>query len=257
MRLLATSTALALAATLSLSVNAQDSNLEPVVENAAQINQSARQSQLTVDTIAESMQERLQQYKQIMKEIDGLQVYTEQLQQQVGSQQQEMDDLNQSLDQVSIVERQVSPLMTRMIDALETFVELDVPFLEIERADRLAGLNDLMQRANVEVSEKFRRVMEAYQIEAEYGRNIEAYSAEHSVNGQMQDVTFLRIGRLALIYKTRDGQQLGIWDQQAREWKPLDNSHLIAIDQAISVARKQKAPDMLMLPLLANKTSGQ
>ncbi|WP_290652826.1 DUF3450 domain-containing protein [Idiomarina sp.] len=257
MRLLATSTALALAATLSLSVNAQDSNLEPVVENAAQINQSARQSQLTVDTIAESMQERLQQYKQIMKEIDGLQVYTQQLQQQVGSQQQEMDDLNQSLDQVSIVERQVSPLMTRMIDALETFVELDVPFLEKERADRLAGLNDLMQRANVEVSEKFRRVMEAYQIEAEYGRNIEAYSAEHSVNGQLQDVTFLRIGRLALIYKTRDGQQLGIWDQQAREWKPLDNSHLIAVDQAISIARKQKAPDMLMLPLLANKTSGQ
>ncbi len=67
----------------------------------------------------------------------------------------------------------------------------------------------------------------------------------------------MRIGRLALIYKTRDGQQLGIWDQQAREWKPLDNSHLIAVDQAISIARKQKAPDMLMLPLLANKTSGQ
>ena len=257
MRLLATSTALALAATFSLTVNAQDANLEPVVENAAQINQSAKQSQLTVDTIAESMQERLQQYKQIMKEIDGLQVYTEQLKQQVDNQQQEMSDLNQSIDQVSIVERQVSPLMTRMIDALETFVALDVPFLENERADRLAGLNELMQRANVEVSEKFRRVMEAYQIEAEYGRNIEAYSAEHSVNGQLQDVTFLRIGRLALIYKTRDGQQLGIWDQQAREWKPLDSSHLIAVDQAISIARKQKAPDMLMLPLLAHKTSGQ
>lgn len=257
MRLSATSTALALAASLALPVQAQDANLEPVVENAAQINQSARQSQLTVDTIAETMQERLQQYKQIMKEIDGLQVYTKQLQQQVSNQQQEMDDLNQSIDQVSIVERQVSPLMTRMIASLETFVALDVPFLQQERADRLAGLNELMQRANVEVSEKFRRVMEAYQIEAEYGRNIEAYSAEHSVNGQLQDVTFLRIGRLALIYKTRDGQQLGIWDQQAREWRPLDSSYLIAIDQAISIARKQKAPDMLMLPLLANKATGQ
>lgn len=258
MRLLATGTALALAATLSLPAQAQDQSLEPVVENAAEINQSARQSQLTVDNIAESMQERLQQYKQIMKEIDGLQVYTRQLKQQVDNQQQEMSDLNESIDQVSFVERQVTPLMMRMIESLETFVELDVPFLAEEREQRINGLKELMQRANVEVSEKFRRVMEAYQIETDYGRNIEAYTAEHSVNGgEKQDVTFLRIGRVALIYKTRDGQHLGIWDQQQREWKPLDSSHLIAIDQAISIARKQKAPDLLMLPLLANKTSGQ
>lgn len=257
MRLLATRIALALAATFSIAIQAQEASLQPVVENAAEINQSARQSQLTVDTIAESMQERLQQYKQIMKEIDGLQVYTQQLQQQVENQQQQMADINQSIDQVSVVERQVTPLMARMIDALETFVALDVPFLQQEREQRIADLNALMERANVAVSEKFRRVMEAYQIETEYGRNIEAYTAEHSVNGQLQDVTFLRIGRLALIYKTRDGQHLGIWNQQAGEWQPLDNSHLIAIDQAISIARKQKAPDLLMLPLLAHKASGQ
>lgn len=253
MRLLATSTAVALAVFTALPTAAQEKDLEPVVENAAEINQSARQSQLTIDAIAENMQERLQQYKKIMKEIDGLKVYTRQLQQQVVNQQQEMADLNDSIDQVSVVERQVTPLMLRMIDSLDTFVELDVPFLQQERDKRIAGLRKLMQRANVDVSEKFRRVMEAYQIETEYGRNIEAYTAEHSVNGQQQDVTFLRIGRVALIYKTRDGNSLGIWNQQQREWQPLDDSHLIAVDQAISIARKQKAPDMLMLPLLANQ----
>lgn len=257
MRLLATGTALAIAACFSLPTYAQDQSLEPVVENAAEINQSARKSQLTIDDISESMQERLQQYKQIMKEIDGLDVYTRQLQQQVSNQEQEMADLNESIDQVSFVERQVTPLMMRMIDALDKFVQLDVPFLEQERSERIAGLRELMQRANVDVSEKFRRVMEAYQIETDYGRNIEAYSAEHSIDGDMQDVTFLRIGRVALMYKTRDGQHLGIWNQQERQWQELDSSHLIEIDQAISIARKQKAPDMLMLPILANKSTAQ
>lgn len=255
MRLLATGTALALASCLSWPAQAQEKSLDPVVENAAEINQSARQSQLTIDSISESMQERLQQYKQITKEIDGLQVYTQQLQQQVANQQQEMTDLNDSIDQVSFVERQVTPLMMRMIDSLATFTELDVPFLQQEREQRIAGLRELMERANVDVSEKFRRVMEAYQIEADYGRNIEAYTAEHDVNGNVQDVTFLRIGRVALIYKTRDGEHLGLWNQEERQWQSLDSSHLIAIDQAISIARKQKAPDLLMLPLLANKTA--
>ena len=245
----------ALTTTAYAAPTQEQDKLEPVVEQASSINQSARQSQLTIDQISDNMQERLQQYKRIMKEIDGLKVYTAQLEQQIGNQQQEKQDINDSIDKVSYVERQITPLMLRMIDSLESFVELDVPFLETERNERLAQLNDLMERANVDVSEKFRRVMEAYQIEADYGRNIEAYTAEHEINGQQQDVTFLRIGRVALIYKTRDGQHLGIWNQQERNWQELDSKHLPAVEEAIRIARKQLAPDMLMMPVFANKAA--
>lgn len=232
----------------------QQDKLEPVVEKASSINESARQSQLTIDEISDDMQERLQQYKRIMKEIDGLKVYTAQIEQQINSQENEKREINNSIDQVSYVERQITPLMLRMIDSLETFVELDVPFLQTERSERLQQLNDLMERANVDVSEKFRRVMEAYQIEADYGRNIEAYTAEHNINGQQQDITFLRIGRVALIYKTRDGQHLGIWNQEERSWQELDSKHLPAVEEAIRIARKQLAPDLLMMPLFADKS---
>jgi len=233
----------------------QEDKLEPVVDGASSINESARKSQLTIDQISDDMQKRLQQYKRIMKEIDGLKVYTTQVEQQISSQESEKQDINNSIDQVSYVERQITPLMLRMIDSLESFVELDVPFLQTERSERLQQLNDLMERANVDVSEKFRRVMEAYQIEADYGRNIEAYTAEHEINGQQQDVTYLRIGRVALIYKTRDGQHLGIWNQEQRSWQELDSKHLPAVDEAIRIARKQLAPDLLMMPLFANKSN--
>ena len=116
---------------LALSANiatAQDATLEPVVNAANAITQSARSSQVTVDTIANTTQERIQQYKQIMRQIEGLEVYTQQLQKQIDNQNSEKAELNVSIDEVSVVERQISPLMLRMIAALDAFISLDVPF---------------------------------------------------------------------------------------------------------------------------------
>ncbi|GAB3298045.1 DUF3450 domain-containing protein [Pseudidiomarina andamanensis] len=239
----------------SAPVFAQEQSLEPVVDAANKINAAAKSSQLTVEKIADSTQERIQQYKQITRQIQGLEVYTQQLQKQLDAQLVEKDELNSSIDEVSVVERQITPLMLRMIDSLAKFVELDVPFLPEERAERVASLRDLMDRADVDVSEKFRRVMEAFQIEADYGRNIEAYNGEMTVDGQSQDVEFLRMGRTVLLYKTRDGSTMGVWNQQQREWQPLDSSYASNVQEAIRVARKQLAPDLLMLPVFT-QTNG-
>lgn len=239
----------------SAPVFAQEQSLEPVVDAANKINAAAKSSQLTVEKIADSTQERIQQYKQITRQIQGLEVYTQQLQKQLDAQLVEKDELNSSIDEVSVVERQITPLMLRMIDSLAKFVELDVPFLPEERAERVASLRDLMDRADVDVSEKFRRVMEAFQIEADYGRNIEAYNGEMTVAGQSQDVEFLRMGRTVLLYKTRDGSTMGVWNQQQREWQPLDSSYASNVQEAIRVARKQLAPDLLMLPVFT-QTNG-
>lgn len=246
---------LATVSVASPQLSAQEQALDPVVDAANEINQSARSSQLTVDKIADTTQERVQQYKQISRQIEGLEVYVQQLQKQITAQQAEKGDLNSSIDEVSVVERQITPLMLRMIDSLAAFVDLDVPFLPEERNNRIAGLEDLMDRADVDVSEKFRRVMEAYQIESEYGRTIEAYNGAMDVDGQTQDVEFLRVGRTALIYKTRNGDSMGVWNQQQREWQPLDSSYASNVQEALRIARKQLAPDLLMLPIF--HTNGQ
>lgn len=179
------------------------------------------------------------------------------MQRQIDNQNKEAADLTASIDEVSVVERQITPLMLRMIDSLKTFVGLDVPFLQEERQKRLAELEALMDRADVDVSEKFRRVLEVYQIEADYGRNIEAYNGTLTVDGKPQEVEFLRIGRLALIYKTRDGEQLGIWRNETKQWQSLDNSYLPQVQGALRIAKKQKAPDMLMLPVPVNTAAAQ
>ena len=83
--------------------------------------------------------------------------------------------------------------MLKMIDALDQFVELDMPFLLEERRQRVAFLRTLLERSDVTVAEKFRRLLEAYEIENDYGRTIESYKGSLDVDGASREVDFLRI----------------------------------------------------------------
>ena len=237
----------ALAATPVLAQD--DEVLKPVVDEAAKINESAAKSQEKINSITDQIDSKLQQFKTLMKEIEGLEVYNTQLRKQINSQEQEMADLNAAIDEVSVVERQITPLMIRMIDGLEQFIALDVPFLPEERANRVADLKAMMDRADVAASEKFRRVMEAYQVEMDYGRTMEAYSGIHSIDGKERDVEFLRLGRTALIYQTRDASSQGVWNKQTRQWEELDSGYRTQITKGLRMAKKQLAPDLLMLPV--------
>jgi hypothetical protein len=195
------------------------------------------------------VQTKLQQFNTVTKELDGLNVYNQQMQLQLDNQVSELAQIAKSMEEVSVIERQVSPLMARMISTLESFVQLDVPFLSEERSKRLNDLNDMMARADTSVAEKFRRVLEAYQIEVDYGRTIESYSGQLTLDNQQMDVDFLRVGRVSYIYQTRDGSRLGQWDQASGQWSTLSQDYRLGINKALRIARKQLAPDLIMVPL--------
>ncbi|WP_408033892.1 DUF3450 domain-containing protein [Thalassotalea algicola] len=235
-------------ASSAMAVQSQQ-QLDEVVQAGQEINRSAGQSQQKIDKIADQIQSKLQQFKAINKEIDGLSVYNGQMNKQIDNQLIELSDLVTSMEQVSIIERQVSPLMARMIDTLAAFVALDVPFLPEERNKRVEGLKSMMERADIAASEKFRRVMEAYQVEVDYGRTIEAYSDLLLLEGREMDVDFLRIGRVAFIYQTRDGSKMGSWNTATKSWDDLDASYRTDINKALRIARKQLAPDLVVVPV--------
>lgn len=235
---------------LSPVASAQESDyLDSATQKATDINQTAHQSQQKIDDISENIYSKVQQYKVLLKEIDGLAVYNGQLNKQIADQVQEMADINSAIDEVSVIERQITPLMMNMIDGLEQFVALDVPFLVQERSDRIVSLKTMMNKANVAPSEKFRRVMEAYQVEMDYGRTIEAYSGFQEVNGVDSDVDFLRIGRTALLFQTRDGSSQGVWNKKSKQWDALDSSYRTQITKGLRMAKKQLAPDLIMVPV--------
>jgi hypothetical protein len=149
------------------------------------------------------------------------------------------------------VERDVVPFMFELIESLEKFIELDLPFLQTERNDRLARLKSGMDRSDLTVSEKYRLIMEAYQIEASYGRNIEAYTGMLQIDGVERRVDMLRVGRVLLAYQTPDGRSTGYWDREAGQWLESDISFRREVADGLRIARKQMAPRLLELPVPA------
>jgi hypothetical protein len=170
----------------------------------------------------------------------------------VANQVAELEELRASIDQVSTVERQVMPLMIRMIEGLQRFVELDIPFLYEERVKRVANLEALMERADVSMAEKFRRLTEAFQIENDFGRTIEAYQGTLVIEGATLEVSFLRLGRIGLYYQTGDASVTGRWNPATRDWEVLKGSGARnQVRQGLKMARKLVAPDLLLLPVEA------
>jgi hypothetical protein len=206
-------------------------------------------SQERINELSDDTDSLFARYSTALREIDAIAVYNRQMQELIDSQEAEMSSLEGQLDRVELVGRSVMPLMLRMIDALDAFVSLDVPFLLDERTERIEKLRKMMARADITNAEKYRAIMEAYQVENEFGRTIEAYRSTIERDGKELTVDFLRFGRIALVYQTLDGNESGVWDQAARAWGPLDNSYRGSIRDGLRVARKQSAPDLIRLPV--------
>ena len=213
--------------------------------------QQAQVAQDQIDGIVTETRSLAEEYRAVIKEVDGLIVYNTLLDRQIADQEQVLSNLRTSIDQVQVIERQILPLLTRMIEGLERFVELDVPFLLAERTERVQNLSALLGRADVTAAEKFRVVMEAWQIENDYARTIFTYTDELTIDGVTREVDVLQIGRVALLYQTADGAQSGAWDQRNRTWEPVGNEFRNSIRQGIRLARNQVAPDLILIPLAA------
>jgi len=236
---------------LLISGAAYAQEVESALRAASATEDAERRAQGNIDQVVDETRAITRQYSGVLKEIEGLEVYIALLEKQIASQTQEMADLNASIDQVSVIERQVTPLMLRMVDGLDQFVELDVPFLIGERRQRVTFLRSLLERSDVTVAEKVRRVLEAYEIENDYGRTIEAYKGTLELDSSTLEVDFLRVGRVGLLYQSVDGEVFGMWDQQARDWSPLAAEYRNQIRAGIKIARRQVAPNLLLLPVAA------
>ena len=227
-------------------------SVDPLFQTSDRKLRLAQASQEKVDAIVKDTRKLSDQYRTVLKEIDGLEVYNTLLERQVSDQEAEMTELAASIDKVTDIERLIMPTMIKMIDALGEFIEMDLPFLIDERRKRVNGLRSLMERSDVSVSEKFRRVMESYQIEMnDYGRTMETYKAMLPIDGAEREVEILKIGRVALLYQSTDQAFSGVWNQQSREWEPLPAAYKSQLRQGLRIAQKQVAPELMMVPVAA------
>lgn len=229
--------------------SAETTPLDSAVETKLQAQNDVVKSQDKVDALVNQTKDLVQEYHDAIRKTDSLGTYNGQLSKLIKQQKVSLNSIKRQLDNVEETQRNIVPLMIKMIDTLEKFVELDLPFLIQERQQRVADLKSVMDRPDVALPDKYRRIMQAYQIEMEYGRTIEAYSDTVNIENKEYTVDVLRVGRLLISFQTLDGKMSGLWNKESKAWEKVSSEYDRSIKQGIQIAKKQAPPELIKLPI--------
>jgi len=226
------------------------SDMEQVLEVGRDNTGLSAASQSKIDSTETATDKLVNEFKVVSKQVEGLKLYNAQKRIQIQAQLDLMDTYDEQLIQVVIMQRQVPPFAQRMLEGLEKYVKLDTPFHLEERMNRLNLVRASLSNPKVTASEQVRQILEAYNIEAEYGRKLDAYDETIVIDGQEMVVNILRVGRLGMFFQTKDERKTGYYDNETGTWETLSGSYRTQIRDGIRMAGKLAPMDIMMLPIV-------
>jgi len=221
--------------------------VDRALDTAERAQRDAAASQKRIDQLDDQTRALLERYRAATWQAQQLTVFAEQLEAIAERQEEEKASLRRQIDAMQRTEAELMPLMLRMLDTFEALIERDLPFLETERQERLTQVTQLMSDPEASLAQKYRRLLEAYQIEIDYGQGLDA---ERGQVGE-RTIDILRVGRLALYGLTLDGREAFRWDREAGEWQPADSGLRRTIRQGLRMARDTAPIALMKLPVEA------
>lgn len=237
-----------------LSVSPVMAQLTEATNETAATTREAQQSQARINQVDDQISDIVTEYRSTIDHLADLREYNAMKRKIVKDQGVRIVTLRADISGVADIQRTMPPLILEMIETIDLFVQKDLPFLPVERATRVAKLRADFERSEVSTAEKYRKALEAFQIENDYGRSIEVREGKLIEGGSERTVNFLKIGRVALYYQTKDKSETGMWDRDAGAWTTdLPGGSADQIDTAIAIANEFVPPDLLLLPLPAPK----
>jgi hypothetical protein len=236
---------------LTASSYASADALTELQKAEAKTYKASQRSQTKIDNIYEQTLDMLGEYRNTIDEAEVLAGYNDHVQRMVDDQNASIRSLENQIASIDKTKQGVVPLMYKMIDTLDKFVDLDVPMKIDSRKERIAGLRDVMGDSNVSVSEQFRLVLEAYEIEANYGTVFSVYQGELDLGSQKLTADFVFMGRIALVAQSLDMKNSWVWNNESRSWDALGDEYLNPVTDAIRMARNQIPKDLTKLPIFA------
>ena len=243
--------AVVIAASTAGAQQEEGGKLKQVVDQQMKNHRQGALSQKKVSELAEQTESLTQDYRATLRQIDSLKTHNAQLRSMIQDQKQQMVSVREQIREVKKTRKEIMPFMQEMYNNLKEFVKRDVPFLVQERGLRLQQLKATLANADVSISEKYRKLMEAYQIENDYGKKLEIYQGTQTLSGTEYSVNYLRLGRLVLIYQTLDEKKQAYWDDKQKKWIPLTSRYRKVVKTGIKMARDLQIPTFLTLPVPA------
>lgn len=235
----------------SVSFTTTATSIETLQKSSVEDQNKSEHSQLKINQLDAQKMALIEQVSSIQSEADNLAIYNKYLQRLLVDQDSEKHSLEAQINSVTETRQGIVPLMMTMLEDLETFIKLDAPFLIAERQQRLTQLQKMMSKSDVSDAEKYRRLLTAYHIEAEYGSKMGQYQAGLSLDGVDRTVNYFYLGRIVFVAVALDSKSVWMWDREKFAWLSIDASYARDINKAIRIAQKTDIPALLKLPLLS------
>jgi len=233
--------------------------LQSALSLNAKNQQQAANSQKQFDKLDDERKQMLQKYLQLQRRIALLSSDNAQLKTRLKAQAQSRILLQQQLAEIEVTRSGIMPLLEQMHSTLDEFVSHDLAFLPQERALRLQRLTSRLNRAEISDAERYQQILQAYQVELQYGRSIEVYQdiLNPESDEAARSVNFFRLGRIGLYYLTLDKKEAAVLDSVNNQWTKLDDEQRSQLVRAMRIARQQSIPGFIHLPLVVAKEAAQ
>ena len=233
---------------VALGASAQ-AQFKPALDTSEQTARDTKASQERIDQLDDQTASLLNDYRANLKQLEAARRYNASLSRNIQSQETEIERLREDIENVEGLQRATQPLMEDMAARFEQLVNADLPFLVEDRAQRVARLSGVLDNPSMSAAQRYRLIVEAYQIEDEFGRTVGAYEGtigegENALTGE-----FLRVGRIALIFKTPDDSVLRIYDKAQGDFVNLDRSYMQDVKFGLRMAKEQTAPNVFFVPV--------
>ena len=147
-------------------------------------------------------------------------------------------------------------LAGEMVDALEQFVLLDVPFRRRDRLSNIGSLRERLPSSDNSVADTFRAVLNAYLTEAHFGYTIEKYKGAISNDAGRKSGSFLRVGRVSYVFSNQEEAESFIWDADFQDWVSLPTSFEDDLNEAIRAVESGNLQQLMLIPLVVPPHAG-
>ncbi len=224
--------------------------LNPALDLSERTARDTATSQQRIDQLDDQTARLLNDYRANLKQLEAARRYNASLNRNIDAQNREIARLTEDIENVEGLQRAMQPLMEQMAETFGDIVNADLPFLIEERATRAARLQSILDDPSMTVAQRYRLIVEAYQIENEYGRTIGTKAGTIGEGENALTGDFLQIGRIALIFKTPDDSVLRIWDTAENAFVDLDRGkYLQDVKFGLRMAKEQTAPNIMFVPV--------
>nr|WP_299240710.1 DUF3450 domain-containing protein [uncultured Halomonas sp.] len=207
---------------------------------------SQAQQQAKIDAADDETRKLLSELSRLETNTRRLSAYNDELERVVTHQADLLERRESALDSATTMQESLPPLLRTLVQRLDRWVDGDLPFLREERKARVDNLEQMLINPELDGAERLDRVLSAWRTELDYGREMDAW---RGMLNEQREVDFLRLGRVGLYYLTPNGDEGGVWHAAQNEWRPLNDDARRQVHKGLSIARDQRAPELLELPV--------